>query len=262
MDSSETLSDTDSSKTVILWTNKMPLIKCTPLPLHENLHQYRSSSYKVPTGISEHFSNSVIKTSEDFVNGVILDSERAAQCYLKMNKLRFSNSSYESENIMINKYVVQACKDRAFLGSNRSLFSNPSWINENGIFDDQVAIENISGYIKQYWNLEKKYTYSVEKSSLKMIDVSCHSYKAEFSVSTNEYPIPQVTVSAYFTVKVTHLLSLPAVYIKYQLETDRHVYVVGRHSFNKKHFERLFKTKRDMYMEINKYIGWSSRTMS
>jgi hypothetical protein len=83
---------------------------------------------------------------------------------------------------MINKYVVQACKDRAFLESNRSLFSNPSWLNENGIFNDQVAIENISGYIKQYWNLEKKYTYSVEKSSLKMIDVSCHSYKVNLTI--------------------------------------------------------------------------------
>jgi len=78
---------------------------------------------------------------------------------------------------MTNKYIIQACKDRAFLESNRSLFSNPSWLNENGIFDDQVAIENISNYIKQHWNLETKYLYSVEKSSLKMTDVSCHGYK-------------------------------------------------------------------------------------
>ncbi|XP_050056437.1 uncharacterized protein LOC114132623 isoform X2 [Aphis gossypii] len=234
------------------------MVKCTPLPFFENLHKKRDHLYKIPTGISEHFYNSVIQTSEDFVNGVILESKRAVQCYLKMNKLGFSNSNYDSENIMINKYIIQACKDRAFLESNRLLFSNPSWLNENGIFDDQVAIENISNYIKQHWNLEKKYLYSVEKSSLKMTDVSCHGYKAEFSVPTNEYPIPQVTVSVYFTVNVTNLVSLPAVYIKYQLETDRHVYVVGRHSFNKKHFERLFKTKRDTYMVINKYTGWSS----
>ncbi|XP_025201810.1 uncharacterized protein LOC112599210 [Melanaphis sacchari] len=258
MDSFEALCDTDSSKTVILWANKVPLVKCTTLPLLENLHHRRANSYRVPTGISEHFSNSVIKASEDFVKEVISDSEQAVQCYLKMNKLGLSNSSYDSKSLMINKYVIQACKDREFSESNRSLFFNPSWLNENGIFDDQVAIENISVYIKQHWNLDTKYLYSVEKSLMKMIDASCHSYKAEFSVSTNEYPIPQVTVSAYFTVNVSHLLSLPAVYIKYQLETDRHEYVVGRHSFNKKHFERLFKTKRDMYMKINKYVGWSS----
>jgi len=73
--------------------------------------------------------------------------------------------------------VVQACKDRAILDSNHSLFSNPSWLNENGNFDDQVAIENISSYIKQHWNLEKKYLFTVEKSLLKMVDISCHSYK-------------------------------------------------------------------------------------
>lgn len=31
----------------------------------------------------------------------------------------------------------------------------------------------------------------------------------EFSVPTKEYPIPQVTVSAYFTVDVSLLLSIP-----------------------------------------------------
>jgi len=89
MDSSEILQDTDStdsSNTVILWTNKTPMVKCTPLPFLENLHQHRDYSYKIPTGISEHFYNSVIKASEDFVNGVILESNRAVQCYLKMNK--------------------------------------------------------------------------------------------------------------------------------------------------------------------------------
>jgi len=89
MDSSETLRDTDSSgssNTVILWTNKKPMVKCTPLPFLENLHQKRDYSYKIPTGISEHFYNSVIKASEDFVNEVISESKRAVQCYLKMNK--------------------------------------------------------------------------------------------------------------------------------------------------------------------------------
>lgn len=73
--------------------------------------------------------------------------------------------------------AVQACKDKAKLDSNHSLFPNPSWLNENGIFDDEVAIANISGYIKQHWNLEKKYLYTVEKSLLKMFDISCHGYK-------------------------------------------------------------------------------------
>ncbi|CAI6344733.1 unnamed protein product [Macrosiphum euphorbiae] len=242
----------DSSKTVILWKNENPLVKGPSVSFLENFHQRNDHLYKVPTGISEHFSNSVLKASEDLVNGVVADSKRVVQCYLQMNKLGFPNSGYDSENIVINMNAVQVCKDRAKLDSNHSLFSNPSWFNENGIFDDQVAIANISGYIKQHWNLEKKYLYTVEKSLLKMFDISCHGYKAEFSVSTNEYPIPQVTVSAFFTVNVTHVLSLPAVYIKYQLEMDRHVYVVGRHSFNKKHFERQFKIKRYLYMDINK----------
>jgi len=80
---------------------------------------------------------------------------------------------------MINLNTVQACKDGVQSDSNSycSLFSNPSWLNENGIFDDQVAIINIFCYIKQYWNLEKKYLYTVEKSLLKMCDISSHGYK-------------------------------------------------------------------------------------
>lgn len=89
MDSSEILVDTDStdsSNTVILWTNKTPMVKCTPLPFLENLHKKQDYSYKIPTGISGHFYNSVIKASENFVNGVILESKWAVLCYLKMNK--------------------------------------------------------------------------------------------------------------------------------------------------------------------------------
>jgi len=86
MDSIENNKDKDSSKTVILWKNEIPLVKCPSISLLENLHQRNDHLYKVPTGISEHFSNSVLKTSEDFVNGVIADSKRAVQCYLKMNK--------------------------------------------------------------------------------------------------------------------------------------------------------------------------------
>lgn len=78
--------DKDSSKTVILWKNEIPLVKCASVPLPENLHQRGGHLYKVPTGISEHFSNSVLKTSEDFVNGVIAVSKQAVQCYLQMNK--------------------------------------------------------------------------------------------------------------------------------------------------------------------------------
>lgn len=45
--------------------------------------------------------------------------------------------------------------------------------------------------------------------------------------------------------------------IRYQLETDRRVYVVGKHSFNKNRFEHLFKIKQDAYADINEYAGWS-----
>eukprot|EP00102_Acyrthosiphon_pisum_P026594 XP_016663804.1 PREDICTED: uncharacterized protein LOC100571970 isoform X2 [Acyrthosiphon pisum] len=203
--------DKDSSKTVILWKNEIPLVKYPSVSLLENFHQRNEHLYKEPTGISEHYLNSVLKTSEDFVSGVIADSKRALQCYLQMNKLGFPNSGYDSENKVIKMNALQACKDRVRLDSNHSLFSNPSWLNENGIFDDQVAIANISSYIKQHWNLEKKYLYTVEKSLIKMFDISSHGYKAEFSMSTNEYPIPQVTISAFFTVNETHVLSLPAV---------------------------------------------------
>ncbi|XP_015365659.1 PREDICTED: uncharacterized protein LOC107162969 [Diuraphis noxia] len=179
MDSNETFHGKDSSKTIILWKNEIPLEKCASVSLLENLYQHDGHLCKVPTGISEHFSNSVIKTCENFVNGVIAYSKQAVQCYLRRNKLEYSNpADYNSENIMINMNAVQACKDGANLDSNNySLFSNPSWLNENGIFDDQVAITNICCYIKQHWNLEIKYLYTVEKSSLKMCDISCHGYK-------------------------------------------------------------------------------------
>jgi len=62
------------------------LVKCASVSLLENLRQRDDHLYKVPTGISEHFLNSVLKTSEDVVNGVIAVSKQAVQCYLKMNK--------------------------------------------------------------------------------------------------------------------------------------------------------------------------------
>lgn len=46
--------------------------------------------------------------------------------------------------------------------------------------------------------------------------------------------------------------------VKYQFEMDRRVYVMGKHSFNKKRFEHLFEIKRNVYADINKYPGWSS----
>ena len=76
----------DSSKTVILWKNENPLVKGPSVSFLENFHQRNDHLYKVPTGISEHFSNSVLKASEDLVNGVVADSKRVVQCYLQMNK--------------------------------------------------------------------------------------------------------------------------------------------------------------------------------
>lgn len=88
MDSFETYFDADSSKTVILWRNNVSRVDQAPsnVSLLENHHQRRGHSYKLPTGLDEHFSNSVIQTSEDEVNKVIADSKRAVQCYLKMDK--------------------------------------------------------------------------------------------------------------------------------------------------------------------------------
>lgn len=84
MDSVKTLQDKDSSNTVILWKNEIPPNKC--IPILENLHQYGGHLYKGPTGMNEHFSNSVIQTTEDFVNEVIAVSERAVRYYLQTNK--------------------------------------------------------------------------------------------------------------------------------------------------------------------------------
>jgi len=86
MDAIETLQDKDSSSTIILWKNEIPPDKCVSVPLLENVHQHDGHLFKEPTGISEHFSNSVIKTSEDLVNDVIAVSERAVQYYLQTNK--------------------------------------------------------------------------------------------------------------------------------------------------------------------------------
>jgi len=86
MDSFETHSDTDSSKTVVLWKNTISP-KCSTEVFPENLHQHSGHIlYKKPTGISEQFLNLVLKTSEDFVNRVVADSEWAVECYLKTNK--------------------------------------------------------------------------------------------------------------------------------------------------------------------------------
>jgi len=86
MDSNETFHDNDSSKAVILWKNEIPLDKCASVSLLENFYQRDGHLRKVPTGISEHFSNLVIKTSENFVNGLIAYSKQAVQCYLRRNK--------------------------------------------------------------------------------------------------------------------------------------------------------------------------------
>jgi len=86
MDLIETFHDKDSSKTIILWKNEIPLVKSASVPMLDNRYHRDGHLCKVPTGMSEHFSNLVLKTSENFVNGVIADSKQAAQCYLKKNK--------------------------------------------------------------------------------------------------------------------------------------------------------------------------------
>lgn len=99
---------------------------------------------------------------------------------------------------MTNKNYVQKCKDRLLLKSSDSidslLFSETGWLSTNGIFDDHAAIFNVSNYIKQNWNLDPKYLFTVEKSD-KSINTSSttHCYKVKLN---------------YYFIKYSKVLSL------------------------------------------------------
>lgn len=51
------------------------------------------------------------------------------------------------------------------------MFFKPEWVNGNGIVDEFAATRKICNYIKDNWNLDMKYRYTVEK-----MDTS-HAYK-------------------------------------------------------------------------------------
>lgn len=87
---------------------------------------------------------------------------------------------------MTNKNYVQKCKDRLLRKSSDSidslLFSETAWLSTNGMFDDHAAIFNVTDYIKQNWNLDPKYLFTVVKSDKLITSGSTsHCYKVKLN---------------------------------------------------------------------------------
>lgn len=73
-----------------------------------------------------------------------------------------------------NKEHIQICRDRLIpiSDSNNSLTSELRWL------DDQEALVNISEYIKQNWDLDEKFLFTIEKTDTSITcGSSCHKYK-------------------------------------------------------------------------------------
>lgn len=70
------------------------------------------------------------------------------------------------------------------------LLSTSTWLSKNGTFYDQAALERIVDYIKQNWDLDAKYLFTVEKTDTSMIcGLTCHSYKVGSNTTSNQINI-------------------------------------------------------------------------
>ncbi|VVC32923.1 A-kinase anchor protein 28kDa [Cinara cedri] len=252
--------DTNSSRTFILWKNFVQQDETQTNIRSSSARQHlKDTVYKSPRGLSENYLHLIRKTADNLVNTVIEVSESLVQNPKTLKPIRLGYNAriideVEGNEVTNKKNYIHECMDKLIQTSDSDhlLLSKLEWLDENGLADGFSAIPKISDYIKKNWALDVKYLFTIEKTNTLITNgLTRHSYKVEFSVPTKEHPIPQVTVSAYFTIDVSPLLSVP-IYVTYQLETDRRVYVVGKHSFNRSRFERLFEIKRDAYMDINK----------
>lgn len=80
MDSFEDLSaegcDSSSSKTIVLWKNKIPFIEgnATFAPTSGTGFQLDENVHKIPRGLSENYLNTVTKVADDLIDNVIAHS--------------------------------------------------------------------------------------------------------------------------------------------------------------------------------------------
>lgn len=75
---------------------------------------------------------------------------------------------------MTNKKYVKICRDKLLpiSDSNHSLTSESRWLN------DQESLVNISEYIRQNWDLDHRFLFTIEKTDTTITCGStCHKYK-------------------------------------------------------------------------------------
>lgn len=80
---------------------------------------------------------------------------------------------------------VQECRNKLLLApdSSHSLLSESGWLDRNRILDDQATIQKITDYIKQNWDLDEKYLFTIEKMDTSSSnDSTCHVFKVNFFI--------------------------------------------------------------------------------
>lgn len=107
---------------------------------------------------------------------------------------RFYRSSFavnsDDENESSNDNFIKSYKDLILMlpsskllmsDSNNSLLSKSEWLSEDEMLDDYIATMKISEFIKNNWDLDKKYLYTVEKIDTSIVCGSaCYSYKVAY----------------------------------------------------------------------------------
>ncbi|XP_050421327.1 uncharacterized protein LOC126833815 [Adelges cooleyi] len=254
--------DVDSAK--VLWTNGVPITLVETLPVKrvattsESL--FDAKPYYVPHGLSRTYMNRVTKLAEDIVSTVVSDAEWVANdrwksC--KAERLKFKDSFVHNA-----ASFVKQCRDKVQLPKSSKSCSPATLYLFNVFrkksFNDRIVMDKIAEHIKYEWKLDPKYLYTIDKTKVATEGLlTKHCYKAEFSVPTKEYPVPQLTVSVFFTVETsaTHSRNEP-IFIEYSFETEMRVYVLGKDWFRRRRFEQLFERKLTIYKDINRYVGW------
>ncbi|XP_050528228.1 uncharacterized protein LOC126898331 [Daktulosphaira vitifoliae] len=169
---------------------------------------------------------------------------------INQSKIKFStnfdsNDQFE-ENIKNEQDVLVSTKQKHDLKSFKNLSTKESFASFKSsslsfqiFYAEKNVVELINKSVKNDWNLDKKYMYTIEKIAVSSLFgcVNHHYFKAEFSVPTVKYPIPQFTLC-----------------IEYQLETDKRVYILGHHKFNKIRFMQLFRIKEIDIKKIKKIL--------